>query len=765
MPTFSTNSVCYEAIQRKYRNAMVQHIRQQFKAAFSEDWEEKLKRPFSKDEWDGIIKNAIARRATGDITAPIVDAFDYLGVNHFYNIFDLYFDILLPPNGGVQRPPKSNILKWIKEVKDFRDPLSHPAEVDFSTLDSIVMIDCGRRVVACINSNVARDMEDLARELLGKEDSQDLFRQPLADNLPPQETIYSSFIGRHEELAQLESWFNNPQTKRWVLAGEGGAGKTAIAFQFAVKIKYLAPKPYQSVLWLSAKKRRFVSGQILPIGSPDFSNLDTAVNRLLVDLGWIEAVNQGLEEKKKLLIELLTELPSLVIIDDLETLEGEDESTIEFFTLQVPQTPSKILFTSRRQPFGLGSTITLIKGFNREEGHKFIRSRIDLMKMDQKAFTIQNLDNILKITNGSPLYIEDLLRFCCTGMSTEVAIRFWKDEGGGDNAREFAIKRELEYLSTPAKNTLLACCLKLQPSTHVELRVATGMSDKDIITAMEQLQRFYLVPKPSFIENVPVFDVNSNIRSLVLEVMKDSESYRKIEFAVKALSGELELSVRLRAEIGAYVRYCAAQMRLGRYSDAEQRLRDEALVKYPNHPDLLAQLGLVYAKWKSPSHLSEARQVFNKAAELKCKKGFMYYEWWRMERLERQWASAAEAAAKGLKVLPNDWQLKYLEGYARSRLGRELIAGFSPSKGQDELRKAQKLLEEAVIPIEQLQPGEFKVHSALLRALVLNSEALNDKTKLATFLSQWVLEHPGDEEQVSERNRLLAKFPELDSLL
>jgi hypothetical protein len=758
MTSLSTNSVCYEAIQRKYRNAMVRHLRQQLTSAFPNEWESKLKHPFAQ-EWDGIVKNAQALRDTGELATPVVDFFDYLSVNHFYNLFDLYFDVILIQRPGYRRPPKANILKYIKEVKDFRDPLSHPAEIDFSILDSVAMIDSGRRVVMLFDPVVAHEMEDLAKELLGRDLNLNLPREPLDDNLPPQESIVTRFTGRNEELNQLDIWFNNPEAKRWLLAGEGGTGKTAIAFQFGIKVKYMAPEPYQAVLWLSAKKRRFVSGQVTAIENPDFCDLDTAVNKLLVDIGWVEAITQDLKEKKKLLLKLLTEFPSLLIVDDLETLEGEDESTIEFFTLYVPQTASKVLFTSRRQPFGLGSTVTVIKGFGRDEGHKFIRSRVELLQLDQRAFSISDLDRILKATDGSPLYIEDLLRVCCTGMNVDNAIRYWKEGGGGDTAREFALKRELNYLTKPAQNILLACCIKQQASTHEELCVATGLSDKDVVKAMEELHRYYLIPKPSFIDAVLVFDVNSNIRMLVLDIMKESDTYRRIDFAIKALGGELELSTRLRAEIGAYVRYCAAQMRLGSFDKAESKLKDEALIKYPNHPDLLAQLGLVYAKWKTPSHLSEARQSFNKAAEFKCKKWFMYSEWWRMEIWERQWSLAAEAAMKGLKILPDDWQLKYLEGYARSRLGRELMAGFSTSKGKDELIKAQKLLEAAVIPVEKLVTGEFQVHSSLIRALVLNCEAIGDQTKLATYLLQWTNEHPDDSDQISERSRLITDCP------
>jgi hypothetical protein len=56
----------------------------------------------------------------------------------------------------------------------------------------------------------------------------------------------------------------------------------------------------------------------------------------------------------------------LVIVDDVDSLEGEDESEITFF--DVTRTPSKVLFTSRRSLFGLAGVSTQVKGFSRDDG-------------------------------------------------------------------------------------------------------------------------------------------------------------------------------------------------------------------------------------------------------------------------------------------------------------------------------------------------------------------------------------------------------------
>jgi len=52
----SVNSYVYEAIQRKYHNAVMKQIRTTLKAKYGDDWEEQVKKPF-KAEWDGINRN------------------------------------------------------------------------------------------------------------------------------------------------------------------------------------------------------------------------------------------------------------------------------------------------------------------------------------------------------------------------------------------------------------------------------------------------------------------------------------------------------------------------------------------------------------------------------------------------------------------------------------------------------------------------------------------------------------------------------------
>src|SRR5581483_11000691 len=445
--TKSNLAICYQGIQRTYRNAIVDYIRVRLRQSFPLDYLEKLKKPFEK-EWESIAESAFERRQTGEIGGNIVDEFDLLGVNHFYNIFEAHFEHLCPSclEANQKKKARQALLQWMKTIKNLRDPLSHPSEQDFGFEDSFILLDSARRVLSQLGlQKDAGLIKSLIDELSGGRPSITSEREPLEDRLPPRESIVVDFVGRQKELRNLWTWFEDPVTRRWALAGEGGKGKSALAYKFATDVKLAAPRLFQIVLWLSAKKRRFLEGTAVSIDTPDFADLDTALNKILTCYGWAEEVGAVTEIKKKRVLELIDTFPALMVVDDVDTLEGQDEDAIEFFSFVVPQTRTKVLFTSRRQVFGMGGTTTHIGGLEDQDAERFIFSRCRLMELDPSVLTKEVIREVIKVTESSPLYIEDLVRLFAIVTPRE-AIRAWKEKAG-DEARQYALGRELDLLS------------------------------------------------------------------------------------------------------------------------------------------------------------------------------------------------------------------------------------------------------------------------------------------------------------------------------
>lgn len=158
--------ICYKGIQRIYRNAVVRFLRLEMCKAFPADYEIKLRAPFQK-EWETLKTNTSSARITGELATQISDDFDLLSVNHFFNLFDSYYENLIKTDPNIspdeKKRQKQPFLNWLKTIKTLRDPLSHPCEEDFTREDAFQLLDCARRVLSRIG---LQDEEDKIKTLI-----------------------------------------------------------------------------------------------------------------------------------------------------------------------------------------------------------------------------------------------------------------------------------------------------------------------------------------------------------------------------------------------------------------------------------------------------------------------------------------------------------------------------------------------------------------------------------------------------------------------
>ncbi|MFN0165728.1 MAG: tetratricopeptide repeat protein [Bryobacteraceae bacterium] len=752
--TFSNFTICYEGIQRTFRNAIVGQIRAGLNTAYAEDAPAQLRRPFKEEEWALVQRHALGPRASGAIGTTLTDDFDLLSVNHFFNLFECHYDVLCPTGSVLDKSERSNerkkLLEWLRNVKELRDPTSHPPEADLTYEDGFVLLDCARRSLLRLGmTSGAERIHQLMGQLSGRPLTQE---EPLEANLPPQEAIVVHFVGRDAELSALWDWLCNPVAKRWALSGAGGKGKTAIAYQFALDVRKKAPEPLQAVLWLSAKKRRFDDGTVKPIPTPDFNDLSSALTQLLLQYGWIEDTEQSVDVKRVRALELLDKFPALVVVDDIDSVEQDGEDVIEFFSLTAPQTKSKVLFTSRRVIWGMGSTTTQVAGFSDYDATRFIHSRCRLLDTDLTIFTRQVIKRIVEVTEGSPLYIEDLMRFTSV-LPVSESIQTWASRGGQE-ARLYALGREMDMLTNDARFVLVAACVREGPVSFVELQSVTGLKQEVLTDSLRQLQGLFLVPKPRLIEGESRFEINFNVRSLVRETQAKSDLFSRAVAAYKAITGELP-RVR-RSDIASIIRQVVFMVRSGEEQEAAQLLC-RALEKYQNDVDLIGVLGWVYRKFHPPRY-TDARSYFQRGHELNNRNEEMYRHWARMEMDLHDWTKAAEAAEKGIRKCPNSKELCFLAGYARSRLGQEMESRLQTISAQSELERSLPYLEKARDIPDSGSSQERDLNRQIYRAIVITCARLQDSKKLLEAFDAWFKEHPDDPNTQSEWDRLAPRF-------
>ena len=158
----------YQGIQRIYRNAVVRHLRTTLRDEYPQEWESVLQRPFAQ-EWSTIVENADLPRKIGAIKSALRDAADYLGVNHFYNLFDVHFELLFPAQGEIdpvsRKQERAAVLSWAKEIKTVRDPESHPPSEDMDFHDVVRQLDTARRICSKFDRQAADELEALMSHL------------------------------------------------------------------------------------------------------------------------------------------------------------------------------------------------------------------------------------------------------------------------------------------------------------------------------------------------------------------------------------------------------------------------------------------------------------------------------------------------------------------------------------------------------------------------------------------------------------------------
>ncbi|MGH3452697.1 MAG: hypothetical protein ACRDQW_18745 [Haloechinothrix sp.] len=99
---------------------------------------------------------------------------------------------------------------------------------------------------------------------------------------PRQVSLHATRVFIHRVAQQL----SDPDRRTWLLAGDGGKGKTTVAYEFATRARPgLGEFGLCGTLWMSAKRRKFADGETLPTSSADFFDLETALNHILDRLG------------------------------------------------------------------------------------------------------------------------------------------------------------------------------------------------------------------------------------------------------------------------------------------------------------------------------------------------------------------------------------------------------------------------------------------------------------------------------------------------
>lgn len=758
-----TDTLVYQALFLDLRHGLVDHARDRYQLTHGQQ---------SADRLRGVLGAELARAeelvASSGETSVVQrgrqDLFDFLDISMFHKLVEQGKVPLAPSTGSVvlDKARTRTILTLIKELKDVRDPTAHPGQEPMSVRDAMRVIDSALRLCERLElaESLIASLEQVHAELVLRAAEPPIPNNlaPFDDTLPEPETIVTDFVGRDSELQVLRAWLRSPDRPRWLLVGEGGKGKTSLAYRFAVEVRDARPDGLAGAFWISAKRRRFVAGDIQALRSPDFVDLESAVNRLLVNYGFSELLSEDLPAKQDVLLELLDTLPVLIILDDLDSVQTEDEDVVEFFSLKVAMTASKVLMTSRRDFAGMGSTKTVVAGLDEEAALEFVRTRLAMYGLEEDVPDKSWARKAAIACEGSPLYIEELIRLS-KFLGPVSALKSWADTQG-DTVREYALRREQEMLTDLAQEVLAVCSLSPTPLTIPALSTVANRVEHSIVAAIDELRRMHLVLSGPE-EGDPTFHVNQNLALLVKRGLNETDE-KKFRNALQAFQG-LGFDDAHNHKVRSFERQAKLLLRAKRPDEARRTI-EQGLTECTEDPTLLALLGRSFAEMQ-PKRGVDAVKAWKRASDLRFGEPWMYQSWATLEQSQRQWASMAFAAEEGLRnCRADDVRLIFAAGLAHSQNAQYLHRSLQTQLARKAVGEADRHLDRAIRLGTANNEHPYYLSKAH-RASVLNSSVFGATRKTERRIINWLKAMPDDVYAREEASRRAPKYPSLGELL
>ncbi|MDH2434100.1 NB-ARC domain-containing protein [Pokkaliibacter sp. MBI-7] len=496
--------------------------------------------------------------------------------------------------------------------------------------------------------------------------------QYINHNLPDKNLICSNFIGRDKMLSELWKWLSDEFEYTKILSGDGGKGKTSIAYEFCRSFIKSPPQSYERIIWLSIKQRQFsgFSNQYYNLQDSDFTDslsflICLADNFALL----VENYNDISDRKiKRDLREALPLFPSLIVVDDIDSLEEEEQRKVVDSCRQLGSMNVRFLITTRKKLAYSADLCLDVPGLTISEFNEYISSLIH--KYNLPKLRTKEIEKLHEASDGSPLLSASILRIYKQGVELSIAIKDWRGQAGED-ARAAALKREIQSLSTEAKRVLLAIYY-LRNCSFTEIKQAAGVEKTKLFDHIEELQSLFLVNEPKIIDEEERFSL-SNTTSLIIGSMTSDLAFdhKKLLTTAKSMREKpVEKKSGNRRKIGIAINQAMALIKEGLYQKALETV-DAELKHLKDNPDLLLMKARCLLSFEKPNK-GEAEELLRRAISQGQEKEIAYELWFKAEEDSNSANGIIEVSEKALALTDsnkNRWNERIAKGYIlRSKL-------------------------------------------------------------------------------------------------
>lgn len=757
----STNTLLYEALFRTFRNSVVSHTQSAFVSKYGPDAGPMFKRWLT--DWEHRENQEAASALKAGVDPPSGDnVFELLDATDAARVLIAHLDLLVPAYAQVAKKEKARVKEAIdasgRILNGFRNLAGHTVTQDVSIEACLRGLQAAKLILKVIGDHRAVGVLEQHRQRLLEDDA----KPSSFKRLPRSGEVVSDFVGRDVELEELRDWLTTEDDPCRMLGGDGGKGKSSIAYALAVDAARRLGSRFEAVIWMSAKKRKFSSGgSTVEINSPDFASSKEIIEIILQTyspiLDLIEA--DASADPRGACLEVLQKFPALIIADDIDSLEGKEQEAIRFLNSSLASlTGCKVLFTSRRVTMGFEDVGVPVKGLPIEDVTPFLRSRCRKAGINPDP-VLQSQDRIREVCDGSPLYMQDLLRLLRSGMPVAEGIGLWQDKRG-QAAREYAVRREFESLESADAREILVALSSVDSAVSFDTLMATMNWHEDRMEdATRALNEMFLMPDITHKASSSYFTINNNTRELVRTIYGRSGDFDRRRREILAAQGKSPAS---RPEL-LYVKKCLGLLR-ARVEKNEMTRSDaiseliELRKEHAGIASIWSTMGWVY---KKDEQVTAARDCFSKAVDLQCKDSDVYFHWAELENDDDRWTEAirvVDRAITGVNV--KNATLLVQRGYAHSRLARKAFedAGEIDTTCRNHAGKSHRDLHEAISMFDQY--AKSLTVSRAYRGLTLTSSTLGEGAKVARHLKDWRERQPSNETMAFEWQQARLRFPE-----
>ncbi|MGG1656592.1 MULTISPECIES: RNA-binding domain-containing protein [Geobacillus] len=334
---------------------------------------------------------------------------------------------------------------------------------------------------------------------------------------------YYKFLGRDDEINLIyEELIYHHKNYLLSLTGDGGIGKTSIAYKVAHQVKESiknGENEFDDVIWISAKDQRIYFDERRQLHR-EFNSLEDLYNKILLvfyDKNFIQSLD--FYKKEEYVNQALESAKFFIVLDNLEVFSNEEIADIHRFIKNAPL-GHKFLLTSRHD-LRVQEFIHIEK-FGEDISKIYISELIKDLVQDeetQKRFEIQisdNFDRFYKLTNGNPLYIKFFIAQMIRnrGINDILERRNLEAE---KPLKAYCFDSTLNNLE--ANELLLMYSLAVSENNHLsfhELKYVTSIEHTELQNVLESLCSQSMLYK-EYQNGQLVYSLNNLLRSYLIE--------------------------------------------------------------------------------------------------------------------------------------------------------------------------------------------------------------------------------------------------------